>query len=197
MGTILGPWRTGSFNFCNSFIWHCTAAQQWWMWGVCSHIGRAHCPRIATWFYSRSKGYFLLLSHTRHCMEFIVSVHVKNSEKHKNIIPLSTKANGKPASKETDCLSDWQINIKQSCHCHISLLRRMLQLTTQQLCHGKTQTLSCWTSALICKTESGSENASNETLLDIMDNQESTDFITLTPWQPKPIYNLQPKNSFR
>ena len=32
-----------------------------------------------------------------------------------------------------------------------------------------------------CKTESGSENASNETLLDIMDNQELTDFITLTP----------------
>ena len=112
-------------------------------------------------------------------MEFIVSVHVKNSEKHKNKIPLlKYKAKWKTCiQEETPVLSDWQINIKQSCHCHennwfwesptwqlvrqynqaaceqslllsFSLLRRMLQLTTQQLCQGNTQTLSCWTSTL-------------------------------------------------
>ena len=111
-------------------------------------------------------------------MEFIVSVHVhvKNSEKHKNKIPLSTKPNGKPTSKRKhQCsetrkstsnkaatamktigfekalngnLLDNQAACEQSLLLSFSLLRRMLQLTTQQLCQGKTQTLSCWTSTL-------------------------------------------------
>ena len=111
-------------------------------------------------------------------MEFIVSVHVKNSEKHKNIInPLSTKPNGKPASKRKhqcsqtrkstsnkaatamktigfgkalngNLLLDNHAACGQSLLLSFSLLRRMLQLTTQQLCQGKTQTLSCWTSTL-------------------------------------------------
>ena len=108
-------------------------------------------------------------------MEFIVSVHVKNSEKHKNKIPLSTKPNGKPASKRkhqcsqtgkstsntaatamktigfgkalNNNLLDNQAACEQSLLLSFSLLR-MLQLTTQQLCQGKTQTLSCWTSTL-------------------------------------------------
>ena len=107
-------------------------------------------------------------------------------------------------------LSDWQINIKQGCHCHennwlwespkwqlvtrqSSSLRAkppfVLFLTEEDASTDYTTTVSGKDPNIIllekhtstCKTESGSENASNETLLDIMDNQESTDFITLTP----------------
>ena len=109
-------------------------------------------------------------------MEFIVSGHVKNSKKHKNIIPLSTKPNGKPASKRKHQCSQTgkstsdkaatamrtigfgkalngillhnQAACEQSLLLSFSLLRRMLKLTTQQLCQGKTQTLSCWTGTL-------------------------------------------------
>ena len=114
-------------------------------------------------------------------MEFIVSIHMNYSEKHKNKIPLtlsllqlSTKPNGKPATKRKhQCsgkstsnkaatatktigfgkalngnLLDNQAPCEKSLLLSFSLLRRMLQLTTQQLCQGKTQTLSCWTSTL-------------------------------------------------
>ena len=106
-------------------------------------------------------------------------------------------------------LSDWQINIKQSCHCYENnwfgespkwqLVRQssslraeppfVFFLTEEDASTDYTTTVSGKDPNIIlldkhtstCKTESGSENASNETLLDIMDNQESTDFITLTP----------------
>ena len=144
-------------------------------------------------------------------MEFIVSVHVKNSEKHKNKITLSTKPNGKPASKRKHQCSQTgkSTSNKAAMHCHENnwfwespkwqLVRQssslraeppfVFFLTEEDASTDYTTTVSGKDPNIIlldkhistCKTESGSENASNETLLDIMDNQESTDFITLTP----------------
>ena len=144
-------------------------------------------------------------------MEFIVSVHVhvKYSEKHKNKIPLlKCKAKWKTCNQEETPVL-WQINTKQSCHCHKNnwfsespkrkLVRQSSSLRAQPLfvfflteedastdytttVSGKDPNiilLDKYTST--CKTGSGSENASNKPQLDIMDNQESTDFITLTP----------------
>ena len=103
---------------------------------------------------------------------------MKNSEKHKNKIPLSTKPKGnlhprgntsalRLANQHQTCkaatamktigfgkalngnlLLDNQAACEQSLLLSFTLLTRMLQLTTQQLCQGKTQTLSCWTSIL-------------------------------------------------